>query len=244
MLVAVTVLIFSAVKLIGYFGESYAAERVTDTMIQSGVGIPGESPVTDGTDGHQVPIVPLDVDFEMLCAQYPDLIGWLYCPETPINYPIMYSGDNDYYLRRLPDGTYNENGSLFLDYQNETDFSSPHSIIYGHNMKNDAMLGSLENYQKQAYYEEHPVIYLLTPEADYEIRLLGAYTAAPDSDSYCMPEDTDGIADLVSMAVANSFFTSSDRPTGEEPVITLSTCTYNRDNDRFVVVGYLYQISE
>lgn len=82
----------------------------------------------------------ITVDFEELLAQYPNAVGWLYCEGTPINYPVMQSDDNDYYLRRLPDGTYNTAGSLFADYRCGKLGESNNYIIYGHNMKNGTML--------------------------------------------------------------------------------------------------------
>ncbi len=102
---------------------------------------------------------PITVDFEALRKENGDVVGWLYCEDTPINYPIVQSEDNDYYLRRLLDSTWNIAGTIFMDYRNAPDFSDWNTIIYGHNMNNDSMFGTLQDYKKQAYYEEHPVLY-------------------------------------------------------------------------------------
>ena len=79
---------------------------------------------------------PITVDFERLQEENKDIIAWLYCPDTEINYPVVQSKDNEYYLRRLLDGTWNIAGTLFMDYRNAADCSDLHTIIYGHNMKN------------------------------------------------------------------------------------------------------------
>lgn len=100
---------------------------------------------------------PIKVDFERLQEENKDIIAWLYCPDTEINYPVVQSKDNEYYLRRLLDGTWNIAGTLFMDYRNAADCSDLHTIIYGHNMKNNTMFGSLPKYSKQEYYEEHSV---------------------------------------------------------------------------------------
>lgn len=68
---------------------------------------------TECEEEHQT----ISIDFEQLRAKYPDVIGWLYCKGTPINYPVMQSYDNNYYLRRLPDEIYNIAGSFFADYR-------------------------------------------------------------------------------------------------------------------------------
>ena len=242
LLLAVVVLVFSAAKLFAYFDEARDAEILNDTMYQSAVSEPGESIGAAAGESHEIIAAPIDVNFDALITQYPDLVAWIYCPGTPINYPVMYSGDNDFYLRRLPDGTSNPNGSLFLDYRNATDFSDLHSIVYGHNMKNDYMFGTLELYQEQEYYDAHPVMYLLTPEQDYEIRLIGAYITSADSDAYEIPQTSEERETLLNLALANSYFVPESRPTGQEPLITLSTCTYTSDNARFLVVGYLNEI--
>ena len=63
------------------------------------------------------------------------MIGWIYSPDTTINYPVMQGDDNDYYLKHLADGTENRNGCPFLDVQNRPDFTDNNSIIYGHHMQ-------------------------------------------------------------------------------------------------------------
>lgn len=150
---------------------------------------------------------PITVDFDALLAECPDVVGWLYCPDTPINYPVVQAEDNDYYLRRLLDGTWNSNGSIFMDYRCPSDFSGGNSILYGHNMKNDAMFGTLEDYRKQEYYDAHPVLYLLTPAQDYRIDLIGGYTTPGTAeDTYSLPDTQDGRDTLVNKARRNPPF--------------------------------------
>lgn len=242
LLLAVAILIISAVKLFGYFSQSWKSDQITDTMLQSGSGGPAEGEATQTSGSYEVRTSPLQVDFDTLQKQYPDLAAWIYSPDTPINYPVMYSGDNDYYLRRLPDGTANQNGSLFLDYRNAIDFSDLNCIIYGHNMKNSDMFGSLENYREQSYFEKHPVMYILTPDANYEMRLLGGYDTPPDSSAYDIPTSLEERDQLADMALRASVFESGYEPDGEGALVTLSTCTYGAANDRFIIVGYLIEI--
>ena len=104
------------------------------------------------------------VDFASLQQTNPYIVGWLYSEGTPINYPVVQGTDNSYYLTHLYDGTYNANGCLFLDRRVNRDFSSLHSIIYGHYMRSGAMCASLAGYKDQAYYEEHPTLMLMTPD--------------------------------------------------------------------------------
>ena len=67
-------------------------------------------------------------------------IAWLYIPETNISHPVMYSGDNEFYLHRAYDGSYLYAGSVFLDGRCSPDFFGTVSILYGHNMNNGSMM--------------------------------------------------------------------------------------------------------
>ncbi len=80
---------------------------------------------------------PIQVDFDALLQQNGDIVGWLYCPDTTLNYPVVQAEDNDYYLRRMLDGNYNHSGSIFMDYRCDSGFADFNSIIYGHNMNDD-----------------------------------------------------------------------------------------------------------
>ena len=104
------------------------------------------------------------MDFETLRASGPDIIGWLTLLNTAINYPVTQTDNNEYYLKHLYDGTYNKAGCLFADYENKADFSDRNTIIYGHNMRDGSMLAVLNEYDEQRYFDEHPQMYLMTPE--------------------------------------------------------------------------------
>ena len=116
--------------------------------------------------------VPISVDFEKLTAEYLDIVGWLYCAGTPINYPVMQSDDNIRYLRHLPNGSYNAAGSLFADYCCKELGISGNYIIYGHNMKSGSMFGTLVRYKSQNYYDVHSTLYFLSPEKIYCVELI------------------------------------------------------------------------
>lgn len=84
-----------------------------------------------------------EINFKALQQVNPDVIGWIYSPETTINYPVVQGDDNAFYLKHLADGTENRNGCPFLDLQNRSDFSDDNSIIYGHHMQNGTMFAGI-----------------------------------------------------------------------------------------------------
>lgn len=86
------------------------------------------------------------VDLNQLSETYPDVIGWLYFEDGEISYPILYSGDNETYLRRAYTGETTSAGSIFLNADNHTDFSDDVTVLFGHNMRDESMFGNLRNY--------------------------------------------------------------------------------------------------
>ena len=187
---------------------------------------------------------PITVDFESLTAQYPDVVAWIYCPGTVIDYPIMQAESNEKYLRTLPDGTWNIAGTLFMDYRNAKDFSDSNSIIYGHNMKNDSMFGMLPDYSSQEYYEANPQWYLLTPTADYKIELIAGYVTHSTSEAYAMPGTQEDKESLIQTALSSSDFIADVEIAENENLITLSTCSYEYDDARYVLVGVLKELAK
>ena len=184
------------------------------------------------------------VDFEALWKINPDVVAWLYCEDTAINYPVVQRSDNEYYLRRLLDGTWNIAGTLFVDANNQPGFVDHNTIIYGHNLKDGSMFRCISEYKRQEYFDEHPVILLVTPEENYEIRLFAGYVADPKT-----PEDTwstwfsnrEAFQGWIDSTQARSTFSSDVEPTITDRFITLSTCSYEWDDARYVVVGVLLE---
>ena len=110
-------------------------------------------------------------------------------------------------------------------------------------MKNGSMFKSIVGYRKQEYYDAHPVIYFLTPEHDYKIELFAGYTTPADSDTYTfMFSDRDSFMSYISECVSQSDFSSEVEVTENDRIMTLSTCTYEYSDARYVVQGRLTEI--
>ena len=244
----------SAYKLISILGEYKAAvesyDQMSDSFVTTDEDIPEENkPVEtpaveeEATVETKNPVSeksPITVDFESLLAQNDEVVGWLFSEDTVINYPIAQAEDNDKYLHHMLDGTYNSSGTLFVDCECAPEFAGANTIVYGHNMKNGSMFYSLHNYVDQAYYDAHPVMYLNTPTQNYRIDIFSAFICNYDSDTYTLsfPSEEDYV-DFVNKMKSQSDFQSDVEVTGNDRVITLSTCTYEYDNARYVVMGKL-----
>ena len=113
------------------------------------------------------------VNWDALLDANPDTVAWVYVPGTNINYPVVQGEDNDHYLYYDFDGNAGwlaEYGTIFLDYQNKRDFTDPVSFIYGHHMNDGSMFASLSTLEDQQAFDEHRIVYLLTPHGNFRLR--------------------------------------------------------------------------
>ena len=182
--------------------------------------------------------VPIRIDFEALQTENNDIVGWIYCPDTPINYPVVKGKDNNQYLRADLKGKYLVTGTIFVDYRNGNIGADSNYILYGHNMKNSTMFGTLVKYKEQAYYNAHPIMYYLTPNGNYLIELFAGTVVKDDSDIYQLTPQQATVEDLKAKSTFVSAFTTDIT----DSIITLSTCSYDFNNARYVLLGRLNKI--
>lgn len=239
------VLVFSSVKIISYVAEKKASERNQRELIDQVVTpvTPSEPDNADNSKDNTATAGSepdyITVDFDALQAKYPDVVGWLYCANTGLNYPIVQTAEEggEYYLYRDIDGSSNKNGTVFLDWRCNSDFSSQNNLLYGHNMKTGRMFAPIVKYKDQSFYDAHPYMYLYTPDQLYKVNLFAGMVTPGDSTVYNYSLSSDYIKECIS---SSSFKSSVGTPTGN--ILTLSTCDYVYDNARYVVMGELVPI--
>ncbi len=219
--------------------DEFANIITEDVVIDSGVSDNSDEETTQEVDE----VSPISVDFEELMRVNPDVVGWIYCENTKISYPILQSDDNDAYLHTMIDGSYNKAGSIFMDYRSSPDFDDLGTIIYGHNMKNDSMFGTLNEYKKQDYFDVHPYMWMLTPEKTYKLVIIAALDTLDDSIAYDIPLNEDELSEYLKWAVKHSDIETGADISDIERVVTLSTCySSSYDNTRYIVIGELIEI--
>lgn len=200
--------------------------------------------ITSGTDenGDQVQIPELDVDFEALEAINSDLAGWFYMPVLDISYPVAQTDNNDYYLHHTFDKTENSSGSLFLDYESAADMTDRNTFLFGHNMKNGSMFGSLKKLRKdESLCDTNPYFFFYTKDKTYCYRIFAYYITTANSDTYYnfySNEQYDDYIDRV-MKLNEYKFGSEVDLSGRGNIMTLSTCSGRHTNYRLVVHGIM-----
>lgn len=127
----------------------------------------------------------------------------------------------------------------------KNDFSEAYSIIYGHHMKNGTMFSSLDGYKRQEYYEAHPNLLLITPEQTYLLNLFSGYVASVEDHAWDISFQNElEFEEWLISATENSCFESHVCPSSTDRILTLSTCNYEFDNARFVILGILEPITK
>ena len=189
---------------------------------------------------------PLEIDFKELMEINPDVCGWIYCPETVINYPILKDNNNEYYLHHNYKGDYTASGSIFIECANRDDFADCNTIIYGHHMADGSMFASLSKWFKQEYYEAHPIMYVFTPQQNYVLQLFSAYTTAATSDSYWAAQTPcQEMTDYTAKVASQSEFDPGEIELPDDGhYVMLSTCAYSFKDARSVIHGLLVPMEE
>ena len=174
-----------------------------------------------------------------------DFVGVLSIPDTIINYPVMYTKGEDYYLRRSFDKKQSDAGTLFIDKHNTIDPIDDNIIIYGHNMKNGTMFHELLNYKKESYYKEHKYIYFNKVDNSEKYEIISVFYSKVyyETDNvfkyykFYKASNEEELNDYVKNIKELSLYnTNVDAKLGDK-FITLSTCEYSQENGRFVVIG-------
>ncbi len=195
--------------------------------------------------------IPVEVDYSQyhdgifdayyeLYTQNEDFSGWLKVPGTPIDYPVMQAKDNEFYLHRDFYKERRYSGIPFADYQCDLYTPSTNIIIYAHNMKDGSMFGGLSEYEDKAFYERNKIISFNTVYAKGEYEVIGAFRTTPARFSYHefinAGSEAEFDAFISNVKKLSIYDTNSSAQFGDK-LLTLSTCAYNTDDERFVVVA-------
>ena len=174
-----------------------------------------------------------------------DLYGWITIDDTKIDYPVMYTKGEDYYLDRDFYKKKSSAGSLFIDKYNNIEPRDVNLLIHGHSMKDGSMFRALINYKSKSYYEKHKTFtfYTTNEKEEYEIIAVFVSQVYKVSDKvfkyykfYNATNETE-YNDYIKNIKKLSLFDIEATAKYPDKLITLSTCEYSRENGRMVVVG-------
>jgi len=251
--ILVVSLVLIAVLSLGYYGFYYKAahdkdaeaDRLNELKDPKFADIINVTPETRKDYDEEVVIPEILDEYKVLYNKNKSLIGWIKIADTIIDYPVMQASDNEYYLKYNFEQKKDANGCIFLDTNCDVILGNTNWILYGHHMNNGKMFSSLIKYANKDFYEKHKIIEFDTiyEKGTYEVmyafrsrvyssdkivfkyyQFLDAYSAE-EFDSYMEEMDKLSLIDTGVTAVYG------------DKLLTLSTCDYQEQNGRFVVVA-------
>ena len=220
---------------------SYQTKRLDDyAAIQK--NLKNTAPTAPNTSETLPDILP---EYQTLYSLNKRLIGWVKIDDTYIDYPVLQTVNNDYYLNHNFDQEEDKNGSIFLDKDCSIYPRSTNLILYGHHMRSGRMFGQLNKYSSEKFYEEHKYIQFDTiyEKGTYEVMYVFRSKIYEESEIvFKYYQFTDAVSEtefesnMKQMADMSLYDTGVNAEYGDE-LLTLSTCDYYTSDGRFVVVA-------
>lgn len=188
--------------------------------------------------------VAVPVDFDKLEKANPDIYAWINIPAVNVDYPILQNEtDNAYYLNHTVNGQKSVYGSIYTENYNSKDFSDFNTVIYGHNMKNGTMFGSLKKFRDSTFFNENRYITIYTKGRILKYEIFAAYTW--DNKHILLSRNFENeynrnvyLEEIFAVRDMNSQISKEIEVTENDRIITLSTCMNNKSK-RFLVSGVL-----
>lgn len=242
------VLTIVAVTSLGYFSYYYYTAAKASDKFASLSELKGDNRLGTGTEEEQAAVKeqkPVIDKYKTLYNKNKKLIGWVKIADTNIDYPVMQSDNEEYYLNHNYNQEKDKNGSIFMDTKCDAMTPSTNLIIYGHNMRSGEMFGKLSNYEDEEYYKKHKRIIFDTiyQEGKYEVMYAfrsKLYEEAEIVFKYYQfieaSSEEEFNSNMKAMAEISLYDTGVTASYGDQ-LLTLSTCDNNEKNGRFVVVA-------
>ena len=241
-----------AVLCFGYFGVYYFYSARTSMDYNELAALKGSDALSSTQEKndfslHKQSVKMPDVldEYKTLYEKNKKLIGWLKIDDTIIDYPVMQTNNNEYYLEHNFNQEYDKNGSLFLDCDCQIYPRSTNLIIYGHHMKSGQMFGQLQKYAKESYGKKHSVIQFdsIYEKATYQVMYVFRSQVYNENDvvfkyyqfieANSEKEFNSYMQEMEKLSLYDTGVTASYG----DSLLTLSTCDNSQEDGRFVVVA-------
>ena len=176
---------------------------------------------------------------EELIKRNEDYKMWIEVPNTNIDYPVVQGKDNDFYLNHDFNKNESSSGAIFMDYKNNID-KDKNIIIYGYNMRNKSMFQNIMKFKDEAFWKKNKEIILTIDGKRYEYEIFSSYISnAKDVDLKINFKSEDEYLKYIEDIKKKSIFHRDMDIKSNDRIITLSTCSYEKDDARMIIHGKL-----
>ncbi|MBS4218508.1 class B sortase [Bacillus sp. FJAT-49711] len=229
-LLCVAVFIYSGYKLTTIFLEYYHNRQVLNDAQKIYYQSTSESEEITHNEEGEWKIRP---QFEELRTINPDITGWISIEGTQVNYPIVQTDNNEYYLTRNYKKDNSIAGSIFMDYRNDIKTSPTNTIVYGHRMKDGSMFNGLKKFLNEDFFSQHRIIQLDTLYASYDVEVFAVYSTTTDFDYIQTHFNSEEEYRLFLQEIQqHSLYHPDVKVNTDDQILTLSTCDYLLDPDK------------
>jgi len=237
------VFIYSSYNLVSYFYRSYQEQAAYDEIRRQFEEQVQEednpSPANSSRPPEYDPVTRLSImqRYEKLLDINKDIAGWISIPGTNIDYPVVKTDNNQYYLDHNIYGEKVKAGAIFMDYRNDSAARDKNTILYGHHMRDGSMFTALMKYKKkQSFFEENSIIRFDTLYEEIKWEIFSVYiTTADDPYTTISFSSDEEYLKFLEKIKRKSMYKKDMELTADDQILTLSTCTYEYDDARFVV---------
>lgn len=190
------------------------------------------------------------IDFKKLKKINKDIVAWITIDDTNIDYPVLRtpSTDQSYYLHRDYKKQYLYAGSIYMESYNEPDFTDKDTILYGHNMANGSMFADLHKFEDENFFKKHDTYHIYTPDSIKTYKVYSAYEFDNRHINNCFEHFVDNkvFKEYISYSLnpKNAILKNvrkGSKVTIKDKLVTLSTCTNYRPQNRYLVQGVLIE---
>ena len=251
------VFLFTSVIIVNWLRQGYSIKKLNNNIVESTdiykveegtlYNIETIEENNYGSQYWKYLQTPLsEVDFTELLKENSDTVGWIIVHDTNINYPVVQTNDNDYYLNHAYDKTSNSAGWVYADFRDNFNVFSKNMVIYGHGRKDKIMFGSLTRALDKKWYtkQENQIIQLSTLKYNTMWQIFSIYTIPAES-YYIMTdfESNSEYAAFLGEMLNRSIYNFNVNLSTDDKILTLSTC-YNDNGIRLVVQAKLVKLQE
>ncbi|MBC8544307.1 MAG: class B sortase [Clostridia bacterium] len=234
--VCIVVFVFCLYKLgviiYGYYQNRQVQSQV-QTLFYGDSTLKQASGGEEASFGESAAFEDYTLSLEKLRETNPDVVGWIQVPDTLIDYPVLQTTDNDYYLTKNFYREYNSAGSIFMDYRNDLSAGRDNLVLYGHRMKDTSMFGNITKFLKEDFFREHPRFTFITDGHVYTCEIFAVYQTTTDFEYNRVGFDSDtDYLNFIEECRRHSKYATDVTVGPEDTIITLSTCDYALDKEK------------
>ena len=228
------------------YDQLSSMENASDAGKEKEQNTTSDKPQLDELAELGITVPEKNLDWDALYEENEHIYAWIYIPGTRVDYPILqHPTVDDYYLNRNLDGSSGYPGCIYSETVTSKDFTDYNTLVYGHNMNNDSMFGSLHDYENAMFFDEYRYVYIYTPETVLVYDIFAAYMYTDDHIYYSYDFGVEEgyqeyIDDIFAIRDMSANIREDVEVTSEDYMLTMSTCMGGgRKENRYVVNAVL-----